>query len=110
MLMNPGPASSTFSTNGDRCERIDQRLGDVARRAPGTLGQREGHVRREVAVFLLPGCLQLGRGQLALQLEAGRCRPQPVGKPSLEFGLDHAPSTSVRTVATSATVSKGFCT
>ena len=111
-LMNPGPATSTFSTNADRLERGDQRLGHLPRRRAGALGQRQRHVRREVAVVLLPRLLELRLGQVAVEPEPRRGGSQPVAEPRAQLVFDHPgpPSSSERTVATRSTVSNGFWT
>ena len=48
--MNPGPATSTRSSVGNRRKVSDDRLGNVARRTPGTLRRRHPHIHRPVAV------------------------------------------------------------
>ena len=111
-LMNPGPATSTFSTNGAGARRADERLGHLARRRAGALGQGQRHVRREVAVVLLPRLLELRLGQVAVEPEPRRCGSQPVAEPRAQLVFDHPgpPSSSERTVATRSTVSNGFWT
>ena len=93
-------------------QRGDDRVGDLARQAdpPGASGER--HVRREVAVLLLPRLLELGLGQLAVHAELPGRALQSEAQPGAEIVLDHgSPSTiAARTVWTSAAVSNGFAT
>ena len=78
--------------------------------ARGAHGERE--VRREVAVLLLPGLLELRLGQVSADAELRRGGGQPCAQPRPKVVLDHvwSPTIAARTVWTSAAVSNGLAT
>ena len=100
MLMNPGPANSTFSTNGTGASASTSACATSRGGRPARFASASATFVAKSPCSFCARRLQLRVGKLAVEPESGGRRAQPVGEPGLEFGLDHAPPSSrVRTVA-----------
>ena len=84
----PRPGDLDLLDERRRREDGHQRLGHLSRRYAGALGKGQRHVRREVAVVLLPGLLELRLGQVAVEPEPRRCGSQPVAEPRAQLVFD----------------------